>query len=197
VRIWDLASGTLIHQLPGHRSGVSALAVTALADQPVAVTGGGLGDGAVRIWDLASGTLIHQLPNNTIAVTTIAVNVLNSQTIAITGGIYDTTAEVWDLSSRTLIRELSGHASGVTAITVTDVGGDTIAVTADDDTVRAWDPLEGHQLRTISVGAEVTAIEFGPPNVLLVGSPMGLMAFRLHWSQSDTLELKRHPRTTG
>ena len=39
VRVWDLTTGTQLHQLPGHTGGVSVVAVTTLDGRPIAITG--------------------------------------------------------------------------------------------------------------------------------------------------------------
>ena len=149
VRVWDLAIGTQLHQLPGHSGGVTALAVTALDGRPIAITGSD--DGDVRVWDLTIGTLLHQLSGHTDRVTALAVTTLESHPIAITGSSDgDDTVRVWDLAIGTQLHQLSGHSGGVSVVAVTALDGLPMAITGSSDgdaTVRVWDLTTGTQLR--------------------------------------------------
>jgi WD40 repeat protein len=61
VRVWDRASGKLLHELKGHTRSVYGVAIS--ADGRFVVSGGD--DKTVRVWDRASGQLLHQLEGHT------------------------------------------------------------------------------------------------------------------------------------
>jgi WD40 repeat protein len=185
VRVWDLASGTQLHELTGHTNGVNALAVTAVDGRPVAITGGGYDDGMVRTWDLASGTQLQELPGHTRGVTAIAVTAVDGRPVAITGSGYDDgTARTWDLASGTQLQELPGHTRGVTAIAVTAVDGRPVAITGGrggDGVVRVWDLALGTQLHELTghtmgiTALAVTALDGHPVAITGGGSGDGMV----------------------
>lgn len=57
VRIWDLDSGDLLHEMPGHSA--SGFALKYSWDGTLLASGGG--DYRVRIWDTATGTLLNTI----------------------------------------------------------------------------------------------------------------------------------------
>ena len=139
MRVWDLTTGTQLHQLPGHTRGITALAVTTLESHPIAITGSSDGDATVRVWDLTTGGQLHQLPGHTGGITALAVTTLNSRPIAITG--------------------------------------------SSDGTVRVWDLNDGVPLSVVGVGASVWELTPSSRNLLIIGTPMGVVALRLHRQQ--------------
>jgi WD40 repeat protein len=163
---------------------VSAIAVTTLDGRPVAVIGGSLGDGVIRVWDLAGGTQRHQLASHTIGVNVIAIGGRDGWPIAVAGGNYDSVVGVWDLARGTQLSQLPGHTDGVDAIAIGALDDHLIAVVGtgyDDGTVRVWDPVEGRQLRTISIGRSIRVVTIDPRQTVVLGTLTGLVALRLHW----------------
>jgi hypothetical protein len=167
--------------LGAHLGGVYAIVVAELDGRPIAITGG---DSIVRVWDLAGGTQLHQLTGHTGGVHAIRVAELNGCPIAITrgGGIEDDgTIRVWDLARGTQLHQLSGHTGWVSGITVAELDSCPIAITdCSDGTVRVWDLTRGTQLVLIALAASVKVVSVGPQDLLVVRTPMGLVAFRLN-----------------
>ena len=71
VIVWDLAAGTALHTLTGHR-GQQVAAVAVTGDGSRAVTGGY--DGTAIVWDLAAGTALQTLTGHRRAVAAVAVS---------------------------------------------------------------------------------------------------------------------------
>jgi WD40 repeat protein len=178
VRVWDMASGTQLQKLTGHTDWVSAVAVTALEGRPIAVAGGGFG--SVRVWDLSNGTQLQELTDFSSWVTAVAVITLEGRPIAIAAGD-DGSVRVWDVASGTQLQKFTGHIGGVTAVAVTALEGRPIVVAASGDgTVRVWDMANGTQLLVAAISASVSSLTPDALGIVVVGTPMGLVALRLH-----------------
>jgi WD40 repeat protein len=87
---------------------------------------------------------------------------------------------VWDLATGTQLQQLSGHPGGVSALAVATLDGRPIVITGGgDSTVRAWDLSNGNLLLVAGLGARVWGLTFGASTLLVVGTPVGLVALRL------------------
>jgi WD40 repeat protein len=102
VIVWDLAAGTALHTLTGHRSPVRVVAVT--SDGTRAVTGSW---GRTVVWDLTAGTARRNLTGH---YGVWAMAATGDGTRAVTGGD-DQRAIVWDLDTGTLIAAWHGDAA--------------------------------------------------------------------------------------
>ena len=152
----DLATGTALHTLAGHRDTVRAVAVT--SDGTGAVTASS--DRTAIVWDLATGTALHTLAGHQDRVETVAIT--GDDTRAVTTSD-DHTALVWYLASGARLRSLTGHQGPIQAVAATSDG--SWAVTASDDwTAAVWN---------LSTGAP-TAIWHGDDGMLRAAcSPKG------------------------
>jgi hypothetical protein len=113
LRVWDLATGTLIAEpFTGHDGGVNAVAVGELDGRPVVVSGGS--DGRVRVWDLATGTLVGKPFTGLIgSVLAVAVGELDGRPVVVSGGS-DTTVRVWEpRTGRALVVETGASIAAI------------------------------------------------------------------------------------
>ncbi len=145
VRVWDLATGTLVRTLTGHTDGVTdgveAVAVTPDGRQIVS----GARDNTMRVWDLATGTLVRTLTGHTSTVWAVAVTPDGRQIVS---GSWDNTVRVWDLATGTLVRTLAGHTDWVGAVAVTPNGQQIVG--GSGNTVYVWDLATGTLVRTLT-----------------------------------------------
>jgi len=63
IRLWDLASESLIEEIDAHRHGVTALTYCQLPDGPAIASLGY--DHLIRVWDVRSGSELAVLPGYT------------------------------------------------------------------------------------------------------------------------------------
>jgi WD40 repeat protein len=97
------------------------------------------------------------------------------------GGLAAKPVRIWDLTAGTQLHQLTGHTGRVSAVTVITLEGRPVAITGGDDaTVRIWELADGTQLLIASLGARVWRLTSSASNVLVVATPMGLVALRLH-----------------
>ncbi|WP_032917052.1 caspase family protein [Streptomyces rimosus] len=143
---WWSASGT--HRLlNGHTSWIDCVAVGALDERPIAVTGGRSTDRTARVWDLTTQQQIGEPLAVGIGVSAVAIGDIGDYTVALTGGV-DGTVQVWDLSAGQKYGDgLTGHTNTVRHIAVGDIDGLPVALTASaDGTARLWDLTTRRQL---------------------------------------------------
>jgi WD40 repeat protein len=165
VRVWDLATGTLIGQpLTGHTDAVNAVAIAQLDGRSMIVSGGSLG--TIDVWDLATDTLIGQSlnrPRRDDRVNALAIAQLDSRPVVVAGGTFGM-VRVWDLATGALILRphWGPHVPEVEAVATAQLDGRPVVVSIDSGSdvdpgwvagARVWDlatgapigqPLSGH-----------------------------------------------------
>jgi hypothetical protein len=111
VRVWDLATGRPVGELPIGDSEVRAVATGVLRGRTVVVAGSR--NGTVRVWDLATGHPVGSpLTGHTEVVDTVATAVLDGRLHGISGS-RDGTVRIWDLTTCRLVGEaLTGDNGG-------------------------------------------------------------------------------------
>jgi WD40 repeat protein len=125
--LWDVATGKLLHRLPGHRSLVTDVEFS--PDSRLLVTASD--DHDARTWDVASGHLLHVLRGHFFAVRTASFSptgrwiVTSSQ---FTGGL-------WDAVTGRLVLYLQGHTRPLTGAAFSP-DGNWILTGSEDGTAR-------------------------------------------------------------
>jgi WD40 repeat protein len=76
IKIWDLATGKLLHTLTGHSDEVNSIAIS--SDGKTIVSGSR--DKTIKIWDITTGKLLHTLTGDSNEVVLVAIS-LNNKTI--------------------------------------------------------------------------------------------------------------------
>jgi hypothetical protein len=138
IKVWDVATGRLLHTLEGHQA-----AVRSLSYSPDGKTiASGSDDATIKVWDVATGRLLHTLQGQ--------VNRLSyspdGRTIA--SGNQDKTIKVWDAATGTLLHTLEGHQDAVYSLSYSP-DGKTITSGSVDKTIKVWDVATGTLLHTL------------------------------------------------
>ncbi|KAJ5343653.1 uncharacterized protein N7506_003477 [Penicillium brevicompactum] len=159
LKIWDTASGRLIHTFEGHLAGISTLA-WAPNGKWVAT---GSDDKTIRFWNvntLKAHTKIFDGHHNYVYQIAFAPkgNILAS-------GSYDEAVFMWDVRRARVMRSLPAHSDPVAGIDVVH-DGTLIASCALDGLIRIWDTHSGQCLRTL-------VMEDNPPATCVKFSPNG------------------------
>jgi WD40 repeat protein/serine/threonine protein kinase len=130
VRLWDAASGRLLHTLSGHANRVPSMSfspdgtrlVTASLDQ------------TARLWDVRTGAVIAMLPGHA-AVVRQAFFSHDSRRLVTASA--DHTMRLWDARNGELIAVLRGHSGEPRGQFTPD--DSRLISNSDDGTVRIWD----------------------------------------------------------
>ena len=155
VRLWDVATGSLINTLE-HTSGVLSVAYS--SDGTTLASGSQ--DNRVRLWDVATGNLINTLQGggNSVAFSP------DGNTLA--SGSGDNTVRLWDAATGNLIKILTGHTDHVSSVVFSPDG--TTLASGSYREIRLWDVATRSLINTLQGGGN--SIAFSPDgNTLAVG----------------------------
>lgn len=138
VRVYDAASGKIVHELQGHSKPVRSVAFH--PNGQTLISAGR--DQTIRVWDLETGTETRQFQalqgeHMSVAFSPDARHVLSA-------GYYSDLL-LWDFERGTVIRKLNGHIAGVHRAVFAADGRRAVSA-ADDHTVRVWDVQTGREL---------------------------------------------------
>jgi WD40 repeat protein len=155
VKIWDVASGSLVKTLgtirlddkgatqgKGHQSNVWSVALS--ADGSRLVTSGY--NGEVIVWNVAEGTPIATLEKHKGWCRSVAF-APDSKHFATAGE--DGTVVVWKSDGAEEVKELKGHESAVYQVAFSP-DGNTLATASTDKSVKLWNWESGEEKVTLS-----------------------------------------------
>jgi WD40 repeat protein len=154
AKIWDIATGTLLHTLIGHTSGISSVVIT--PDGSRVITGSW--NHSAKIWDIQTGALLHTLTGHTAEIISVAITPNGSRVIT---GSWDHSAKIWDVATGTLLHTLIGHTSEVNTVAI--MPDDSRVITASrDNTAKIWDIATGALLHTLVSNSWIVATAITP-----------------------------------
>lgn len=104
ARIWDVATGKLLHTLP--HNGLYIHAVTFSRDGKLAATGGNDKTGYARVWNAETGEPVQSLQGHGDAVLSVAFSRDGKRLLT---SSYDNTARLWDIASGKQLQLFRGH----------------------------------------------------------------------------------------
>lgn len=114
IRLWELAHGTVVHELQGHSAGVQGV----LADWGLDRALSWAGDASLRLWDLEKGTLVRKMQREPVG--SFGVQVDWAQNCVLTWTMHrcfsndsSYVLEFWDLDRSEPARVLVGHTDVV------------------------------------------------------------------------------------
>jgi WD40 repeat protein len=142
VRIWNLKTGTLVHELHGHNGWVRTAKF--IGNSNILATAGD--DGQVIRWDCVSGRQLDVLLTLDHAIWRIAVNPQATQ-LAIGG--FTSTVTVVDLEDQQITQQHQHPTSDIRGLAYSTTG-DRLACGGRDGIIRIWSTTTGELLATVA-----------------------------------------------
>lgn len=161
IKIWDVATGREVLELPGHDNGSWSLD---FQDNTGILASCGK-DGLVKLWDPSTGDLIRTLTGHSGWV--LSVDFHPAQDLVASSGV-DNSIIIWDSQTGEQIHILTGHTNNVGFVKFSP-DGSTLASGADDQTVRLWDVTDGTEIWNVSAGQGwINGVNFSPDGELML-----------------------------
>ena len=142
VRVWNLKTGSQVHQLHGHNGWVRT--ATFIGSSNILVTAGD--DGQVIRWDCVSGRQVDALLTLDHAIWRIAVN---PQVTQLAVGGFTSTVTVVDLEDKRITQQHLHPTSDIRGLAYSTTG-DRLACGGRDGMIRIWSTTTGELLSTIA-----------------------------------------------
>lgn len=152
IKIWDIDSGALLHNLNVHKGNVNSVCFS--QDGTCVLTAAS--DQTVKITDIRSNGIRLSLDQHCKA--SCAVFSHNGKYIA--SGDEEGTICIWEAETGNPYRELTGHEKWVSSVSFSQSGKNILSA-SEDGTVKIWNVKDGSCIRTFEVhSGPVNSAEF-------------------------------------
>ncbi|MER5732076.1 helix-turn-helix domain-containing protein [Streptomyces sp. NPDC002138] len=161
VRLWDVATRSLVAILRGHTGPVTSVAFS--PDGLRLATSSA--DGTVRLWDAGARRITATLTGHHGSVRSVA---FSPDGRALASGGVDHTVRLWNLPDGTVRTVLTGHEDAVMGVAFSPDGA-TVASAGADRTVRLWSTGAERQVALLADHTDqVLGVAFSPDGRTLV-----------------------------
>jgi RNA polymerase sigma factor (sigma-70 family) len=148
ARIWDLATGKLLHRLPGYRgTRANNVWVESVAFSPggkYLATGNGNGDSTIRLWDPATGKELRQFDGHRGNVSGLAFVAAGKRLVSAGS---DGLVLLWEVATGKKLKTFDGQQGWIRAMALSH-DSKTLATGGDDKAVHLFDVATGKEVRS-------------------------------------------------
>jgi hypothetical protein len=142
VKLWDAATGQLLHTFFGHRGIIFDVAFSPDGSRLLS----GSADKTLKVWDAASRQILHTFNGHQKPILSVAFSPDGSSVLS---GSSDDTVKLWDVVSGQLIRTFTGHDSGILSIAFSP-DGEYLLSGSLNGVLKLWDRATGRARHSIT-----------------------------------------------
>ncbi len=144
VKLWEVASGKLLHTFEGHAGAVMSVAFSP-DGKWLACGTGPVDKGELTIWDVKTSQKVVQLAGHGGTVHGVA---FSPDGRLLASGSFDQRIKLWETTTWRERRELTGHTGWVLGVAFSP-DGRRLASASFDGTVKIWDVMTGQVVRSL------------------------------------------------
>jgi hypothetical protein len=171
ARLWEVATGAMVHTLTGHTGWVTGVAFSPDGTLLATVSH----DQSVRLWKVATGQAVRQwevTPPSPVDIFSNHDYWVHGVAFSPDGALLatasnDHTARLWEVATGAAMHELTGHTSEVAEVAFSP-DGTLLATASNDRTARLWEVATGAMVHTLTGHTHwVHGVAFSPDGALL------------------------------
>ena len=156
VRIWEVATGRLMHTLLGHQGHISSIT---FSPDGLYLASGDREDGAIHLWDARSGQRRDTLEGQRLQVWSVAFSPDGTR---LASGGSDGMVRLWDVKQKRLIHTVSAHGGYVLSVAFS-FDGKHLVSGGSDGVVRLWEAAKGRLVNTLGEATKwMNSVAFSP-----------------------------------
>lgn len=158
--VWDVATGTRLHDLQGHTRDIVSIAWS--PDCRRVATGSW--DKTAIVWDATTGTRVHELLGHSDCVRCVAWSPDGTR---VATASHDNTVAVWDADTGARVLEVCGHKDSVRSVAWSP-DGSRLVTGSDDATAAVWDAVSCNRVHELQRHrGPVTSVAWSPDGTLV------------------------------
>ena len=162
AKIWNAATGEVIHTLEGHSNWVNSARFSPDGTQVITASG----DDTAKLWEASTGELIRTFEHSE----ALAHAEFSPNGKTIVTGSDDDIARIWNASTGELIRAFEGHTNFIQSVAFSPDSTKVLTGSRDNDVI-LWDVESGEELRRFEEHrGDVRSVAFSSDGALILTS---------------------------
>ena len=173
VRIWDVATGSLLRTLSGAAGTLWSLDLS--PDGTIVAAAGE--DRIIRLWNVDDGHLVRRMPGHERNIWEVRFSPDGRR---LASGSFDRSLRLWNVADGRLLAVRSEHSQAVVGLAWSP-DGKWLASGGDDSTIRIRRASDGAPVRTIAAGNHAYKLAFSPDSRWVVSAGRARSGLGTFW----------------